>query len=132
MDRFEDSDALFFEPPAAVRRAWPLIERFIRSGQCPLEHRWHARTTLPVLALFVAMSSTQGASDALHWGELDPGGLLRATFETAPEEREFLRDLLDVSASFYAFLGREGILAPSRASDLRETLVRLALGMCPR
>ncbi len=128
MDRY-DSDPR--HAPAPVRLARPLIDRFVRSADCPPVHRWHARTSLPVLALVVAMG-TETCSNGLRWGELEPEELLRASLDTEPEELDFLRDLLDVSASFYGFLAREGLVSEARSRTLRAGLARLALGLCRR
>ncbi len=125
MDRF-DTDPLY--TPAPVLLARPLIARFVLAPECPVEHRWHARTTLPVLALFVAMCA-EPTSRGLDWGALDADELLRASIGCEDEELGFLRDLLDVSASFYAFLAREGLLPSARARELRARLARLALGV---
>src|SRR5690606_3896286 len=90
MDRI-DSDPSYV--PAPVRLARPLIQGFCRSRHCPPEHRWHARSTLPVLALFVGMIE-EPSSRGLAWEALDPDALLRASLEVDPDERAFLRDLL--------------------------------------
>jgi hypothetical protein len=96
-----DSSPVYLTAP--VRLARPLIDAFCRSEFCPTEHRWHARSTLPVLAIFVAMT-TEPTTAGLGWAELEPDELLRASLDADPDERGFLRDLLDVSGSFYAFL----------------------------
>lgn len=125
MDRI-DSDPSYV--PGPVRMARPLIAGFCNSRFCPPEHRWHARSTLPVLALFVAMIE-EPTSAGLRWDALDPDALLRASLEVDPEEHAFLRDLLDVSAAFYAFLAEERHLPASRAKAIRTRLARLALGL---
>jgi hypothetical protein len=124
MDRSDTDPRL---SPIAVRMAEPLIERFCSSRFCPPSHQWHARSTLPVLALFVGMAAPP--TDVLHWEELDADDLLLVTLEIEPEERGFLRDLLDVSASFYAYLGEERIVPRARARQLRLRFAELALGL---
>ena len=114
--------------PRPVALARPLIRAFVRSDRCPAEHRWHARSTLPVLALFVAMS-TEADSDGLAWEALDPDALLAASLDADPSELAFLRDLLDVSASFYAFLGDERVVPAGTAARVRARLTALALGV---
>ncbi|HEY8430868.1 MAG TPA: hypothetical protein VIL20_20955 [Sandaracinaceae bacterium] len=125
MDRI-DSDPSFV--PAPVRLARPLIQRFCRSRHCPPEHRWHARSTLPVLALFVG-TIEEPSSRGLAWEALDPDALLCASLEVDPDERAFLRDLFDVSASFYAFLAEEHLVPGPRASAIRARLAQLAVGL---
>lgn len=117
--------------PTAVRIARPLITEFILAPECPPQHVWHARTTLPVLALFVSMCAEPSAA-GLVWEALDPDALVHASLDTEPDELAFLRDLLDVSASFYAFLARRGVVSHARAQGLRARLATLALGMRPR
>ncbi len=114
--------------PGPVRLARPLIQGFCQSSFCPPEHRWHARTTLPVLALFVAMIE-EPTSAGLAWEALVPDALLEASLDADPDEHEFLRDLLDVSASFYGFLGERGLVPARRARAIRARLAQLALGM---
>lgn len=114
--------------PRPVLLARPLIRAFVKSPHCPPEHRWHARSTLPVLALFVSMVAEPDAS-GLPWAALDPEALLSASLDADPAEHAFLRDLLDVSASFYAFLGAEGVVPEGPASAIRARLARLALGL---
>lgn len=123
---FIDTDPTF--TPAPVRIARPLIEAFCRSPLCPPEHRWHARSTLPVLALFVAMT-TDESPRGLAWEELDPEDLLAASLDAEPEEHAFLRDLLDVSGSFYAFLASERVIGAARGREVRRALATLALGL---
>jgi len=114
--------------PRPVRLARPLIRAFAASRRCPPEHRWHARSTLPVLALFVSMLHEHDSS-GLPWERLDPDALVAASLDADPTELGFLRDLLDVSASFYAFLADERLVSPDLAARMRERLGRLALGM---
>lgn len=118
-----------FDPYSThVSLARPLIERFARSPECPPAHRWHARTTLPVLALFVSMAAPP--TDAgLDWEALDPDALVHASLDADAEEPLFLRDLLDVSAGFYRFLAREGWVSERRGLELRVRLTVLALGL---
>ena len=121
-----DSDPCFV--PAPIRIARPLFIAFVHSRHCPPEHRWHARSTLPVLALFLAMTAEHDSS-GLSWGSLSPDGMVAASLDADPEELGFLRDLLDVSASFYAFLGDEGLVPLATADRIRHRLATLALGM---
>ncbi|HJL18938.1 MAG TPA: hypothetical protein RMH99_24970 [Sandaracinaceae bacterium LLY-WYZ-13_1] len=123
-DRFFDADAT----PTVVRIARPLIDAFTRSPRCPPAHRWHARSTLPLLALFVTMCHEPGP-DGPDWARLDPEALLAASLEADPAELGFLQDLLDVSAAFYAFLADEGLVDSARAATLRRRLGRLAVGL---
>src|SRR5262245_36043495 len=113
MDRL-DSDPSF--TPTAVRMAQPLVDQFVDSTLCPHSHRWHARSTLCVLALYVGMT-TEPHAEGLAWEELDPDGLLSASLEIDPDEHAFLRDLLDVSASFYGFLAEERWVPRARAYE---------------
>lgn len=117
-----------FLPPQPIRLARPLIEGFVRSPHCPVEHRWHAKGTLPVLALFVAMTGEHDSS-GLDWEGLDPDLLVATSMEADPTELGFLRDLLDVSASFYAYLTGRGLVPFSRGAEIRAQLGRLAVGM---
>ncbi len=121
-----DPDPTYLTPPP-IRLARPLIQGFCRSPLCPPEHRWHARATLPVLALFVGM--LEESSRGLSWEALDPDALMGASLEIDPEEHGFLRDLLDVSASFYGFLAEQGLVPTLRAHVIRARLVQLALGL---
>lgn len=114
--------------PAPVRMARSLIHGFCGSVHCPPQHRWHARSTLPVLALFVGMVH-EPTSRGLAWDALDPDALLGASLEIDPDEHGFVIDLLDVSASFYAFLGDRGVVPRDRARAIRSRLARLALGL---
>lgn len=114
--------------PGPVRIARPLIRAFALSEHCPPEHRWHARSTLPVLALFVSMMAEPDSS-GLPWAALDPDALLAASLDADPSEFGFLRDLLDASASFYAFLGAERIIPAAPAEAIRTRLAQLALGL---
>lgn len=118
-----------FDPYATpLSLAQPLIERFTRSPECPLEHRWHARTTLPVLALYVSMSAAPTDAGPA-WEALDPDALVRSSLDAEMGEPRFLRDLLDVSAAFYRFLAREAVVSERRALELRVRLTVLALGL---
>ena len=110
-----------------MKLAAPLFRAFARSAHCPVEHRWHARSTLPVLAMFLTMCT--GYSGELRWLALDVDALVAASLETEPEERRFLQDLLDVSASFYAFLGATGQVSPLDAHRIRRRLAAHALGL---
>ena len=125
----DDSNPAYFSSP--VRLARPLIDEFCRSQFCPTRHRWHARTSLPVLALFVAMT-VEPTPHSLGWDGFDPDELLRASLEADPHEHGFLRDLLDVSASFYAFLADAGEVPRWRGAAIRARLAKLALGLTPR
>jgi hypothetical protein len=124
-----DSSPVYLTAP--VRLARPLIDAFCRSEFCPTEHRWHARSTLPVLAIFVAMT-TEPTTAGLGWAELEPDELLRASLDADPDERGFLRDLLDVSGSFYAFLADEGHVPRTSGAAIRARLAKLAIGLRPR
>lgn len=125
MDRIDTDPS---HTPLAVRMARPLIDGFLGSRFCPPSHGWHARTTLPVLALFVGMTA-EPSSAGLSWGSLEPEHLLSVSLDIDPEEHAFLRDLLDVSASFYAFLGEERIIPRQRAAAIKKRLTELALGL---
>jgi len=115
--------------PLPVRLAAPLIESFIRSGHCPPEHVIHARSTLPVLALFVAMMEEHD-SRGLPWHRLDPAGLLQASLDAEDSsEIAFLRDLLGLSSAFYGFLALVGVLRRDEAHPIRCELAALALGL---
>jgi hypothetical protein len=122
----EDSDPLYI--PAAVRIARPLIDAFASSTLCPQVHRWHARSTLPVLALFVAMLDETSPA-RLPWEALSPDSLMAASLDADHEELGFLRDLLDVSASFYVYLGSVGIVPQERARTISKRLTQVALGV---
>lgn len=111
-----------------VRVAEPLFRAFVRSAHCPSSHARHALSTLPVLALFVAMIADYD-EDGLSWGSLDPDELLAASIEIDPEELGFLSDLLDVSASFYGFLAELQVLPLATADRIRARLARLAFGL---
>jgi len=113
--------------PHPVRLAQPLIDAFVRSPTCADHHRWHARSTLPVLALFVAMMKDPDES-GLRWDALVPDALVAASIEADPAEYGFLHDLLDVSASFYRFLGERGVMSRDGAKRIRLRLTQLALG----
>jgi hypothetical protein len=125
MNRYE-TDPTF--TPTAVRLAQPLVNRFVESVHCPPAHRWHARTTLAVLALYVAIS-TEPAGDSLGWGDLDADELMSASLDCDADDAVFLRDLLDASASFYAFLAAEKLVPRERAYAIRSRLATLALGL---
>jgi len=114
--------------PRAVRLAQPLMARFVRSSFCPVEHVWHARSTLPLLAMYVAMADDVRA-ERLPWEALDPDALLRTSLELSPSELSFIQDLLDLSASFYAFLGAEGEVSWQHAEAIRGRLAQLAMGV---
>lgn len=114
--------------PRPVRLARPLIRAFVRSAHCPAVHRWHARSTLPVLALFVSMMEEEPDAPDLPWAHLDPDALVEASLDADPSERAFLRDLLEVSAAFYDFLAAEGRVPPRLAEQLRARLAALELG----
>lgn len=115
--------------PLPVRIATPLIESFIRSGLCPPEHICHARSTLPVLALFVAMKEEHD-SRGLPWHALDPAALLAESLETDDEgEIGFLRDLLSLSCAFYGFLAQVGVLRRDEALPIQTKLATLSLGL---
>ena len=124
MARFDTDPTL---APRPVRLAQPLIDPFVRSAVCPPHHRWHARSTLPVLALFVAMMR-EPDDDGLAWEALAPDALVAASIEADPTEHAFLRDLLDVSASFYRFLGDQGVVSAEASARIRVRLAHLALG----
>ncbi len=121
-----ETDPSFEPPPVLLAR--PLIRDFTQSPFCPPEHRWHARSTLPVLALFVGMLE-EPTSRGLAWDALDPDALMRASLDIDPDERGFLCDLFDVSASFYAFLTERGLVSRADAHAIRARLVQLALGL---
>jgi hypothetical protein len=123
MEHRLDTDPLYAPTPVLMAR--PLIQGFCRSPFCAPEHRWHARSTLPVLALFVATQDEPNTA-GLPWSALAPDALYRASRESDPDEREFLRDLLEVSAAFYAYLGAEGRVAPTRAHSIAQRLTALA------
>ena len=117
--------------PRAVRIARPLIERFVTSSFCPAEHVWHARTTLPLVALYVTMHDDPRA-ERVPWEALDPDALMRSSLDLSPDELGFIRDLLDVAASFYGFLATEGELSFQCAEALRGRLAQLAMGVLAR
>jgi hypothetical protein len=117
--------------PRAVRLAQPLVERFVASPFCPAEHAWHARSTLPLLALYIALDDDP-RSERVAWESLEPDALLSASLDISPDEHAFIRDLLDVSAAFYAFLATQGELSWSAAEPLRGRLAQLALGLTRR
>lgn len=125
MNRLE-SDPVY--TPAPVRMASPLIRGFCRSAHCPPEHRWHARSTLPVLALFVAMLE-EPTTAGLAWAALEPDALLRAAQDDGDEERAFLRDLLEVSSDFYGYLAEERRVPAQRARAIRARLRELRRGL---
>lgn len=66
------------------------------------------------------------------WEALDPDALMKASLDLSPDELAFIRDLLDVSASFYGFLASEGELSWQCAEALRGRLAQLALGLMAR
>ncbi|MFK7989370.1 MAG: hypothetical protein AB8I08_25365 [Sandaracinaceae bacterium] len=117
--------------PAPLRVAAPLFERFGRSSHAVEAHPWHAQTTLPVLALFVAMQD--GFVDGwMDWGSLDPDALLAASREVDPEDVGFLLELLEISSAFYAFLGDVGEVPLATADRIHARLAELAAGLGPR
>ena len=124
---FYDSDPRL--TPLPIRLAKPLFEAFRASHHCVPEHRWHARTTLPVLALFLAMHHEVG-EDGLPWGSLDPDALMAASLEIDHEELGFLQDLLDVSSAFYGFLGDVGAMPLATADRIQARLATLSMGLC--
>ncbi|MGE0785674.1 MAG: hypothetical protein AB7S26_08295 [Sandaracinaceae bacterium] len=113
--------------PRAVRLAQPLIEGFVRSPCCPETHEWHARYTLPLLALWVAMNDDP-REEALPWASLDPDALFVHCMDLSPDEPRFIRDLFDVAASFYGFLGTRGVVSMHTSEALRARLAQLAMG----
>lgn len=117
--------------PRAVRLAQPFIQGFVSSPFCPATHEWHARTTLPLLALYVAAGDDPRA-DHLAWASLDPDALLGECLELSPDDLDFIQDLFDVAASFYAYLGAEGALSWQSAEALRGRLAQLALTLSAR
>ena len=115
--------------PWPVRVARPLIDSFMRSGQCPAEDAVHARSTLPVLALFVSMIDEHD-SRGLPWHRLDPRELMAAAVDSAGEsDPAFSRDLLAVSSAFYGFLAHVGVLRRDEAYPIRARLASLLLGL---
>ena len=112
--------------PLPVRAARPLIDAFMRSGRCPEEHRFHARSSLPLLALFLAMTEEQD-SRGLPWHRLTPDALVGASLEQDDAELGFLRDLLDVAAAFYGYLAERGVIRREEAHPIRRRLTELAL-----
>lgn len=115
--------------PTAVRLAQPFVDEFIDSLHCPPTHRWHARSTLVVLALWVGISTEPADDGSLGWADLDPDGLFCASLECDSEDLVFLRDLLDVSSAFYGYLADEGLVPRSRANGIRARLTALAMGL---
>jgi hypothetical protein len=111
--------------PVPVRLAKPLIEGFLRSRYCAPEHRWHARSTLPVLALAVAMTD-EPSTVPLPWATLDPDALANDPWLADPAERLFLRDLLDISAAFYLYLADSRALSLERATWIATRLAERA------
>ena len=127
--RLFDTDPNLSPPP--VRLAQPLIAAFARSALCPDEHRRHASSTLPLLALFVSMSEELD-SRGLPWHRLDADALMEASLECESEELGFLQDLLDLSAAFYGFLAEIGVLRQTEALPIRRRLSELSLGVALR
>ncbi len=113
--------------PRSVLAARPLIESFARSGRCPEKHRYHAASTLALLALFVAMEDEDPDSRGLPWHRLSPDALVDASLDTDDSEPGFLRDLLDLSAAFYGYLAERGVLQRTEALEIQMRLVALAL-----
>ena len=114
--------------PAPVRIAEPLFSAFVRSHHCGESQRWHARASLPVLALFVAMEA-EFDEDGLSWGSLSPDALMSTALDADHDELGFLIDLLDVSSAFYAFLGDVGVVPFATADRIHARLATLALGL---
>ena len=104
-----------------VAEARPLIEAFVRSPRCSPRHRPHARTTLELLVLFVAMTTERGP-EGLPWESLNPDLLLSAALEVDPSDRRFVDDLLGVSAELYEFLGETGLVEASGAIGIAARL----------
>ena len=113
--------------PEPAQAARPLIESFARSPRCPDEHRYHAASTLGLLALFVSMNESEPDSRGLPWHRLSPDALLGASLDTDGSELGFLRDLLDVSAAFYGYLSERGVLQRAEALTIQRRLVELSL-----
>lgn len=116
-----------FLSPRPVLAARPLIESFARSPNCPAEHRYHAASTLGLLALFVSMTD-EPDSRGLPWHRLSPDGLISASLDVDTTDVGFLRDLLDLSAAFYGYLADRGVLQRTEALRIQVRLVELALG----
>jgi len=114
--------------PMPVRVARPLIEAFARSPRCPVAHRYHARSSLPLIALFLAMHEEHD-SRGLPWHRLSPDRLLAKMLEVDPDEPAFVRDLFDLTAAFYAWLAEYGVLRRDEAFPIRKRLLELALGL---
>jgi len=111
-----------------VRVARPLIDAFVRSPRCPSVHRYHARSSLPLIALFLAMHEEHD-SRGLPWHKLSPDRLMGMALDAHPEERAFVRDLFDLTAAFYDWLAEYGVLRRDEAFPIRRRLLELALGL---
>lgn len=111
------------------RAARAPIDRFARSPRCPDDHRYHARSSLMMVATFLSIHA-EPDSRGIPWHRLSPDALADAALDcdASPAGRQFLADVLDLTAAFYGFLTEQGILRRDEAFGIQRRLVELALG----
>ena len=106
--------------PRPLRLAAPFFGAFLRSGRCPLAHRAHARSSLPLIALFISTLADERHS--LPWERMRPELFAAMALDVDPADRRFARDLLELTAAYYRWLGESELVATARATQIAVAL----------
>ncbi|MGF1469148.1 MAG: hypothetical protein ACFCGT_23735 [Sandaracinaceae bacterium] len=122
-----DSGEIARDDALPVQLAIPAIEGFAASRLCPPGLRWHARSSLPLVPLFLSLGG-HVSTRRIDWGALDPLELASTSMRQAgnDEELRFLSELLELTAGLYRWLGQAGELDEVTSRRLQTQLLQLS------